>query len=54
MWQERTSEKRVNHMEVHNTARKEEKQDLRTNPKKRKKYRCIHTELRNSKKTLKK
>jgi len=28
--------------------------DSRTNPKKRKKYRCIHTEQRNSKKTLKK
>jgi len=48
------SQKRVNHTEVHNTSWKEKKQDLRTNPKKRKKYGCIRTEQRNSKKTLKK
>ena len=54
MWQERMSQKRVNHIEVHNTAQKEKKQDSRTNPKKRKKYGCIHTEQRNSKKTSKK
>jgi len=52
--QERMSQKRVNHMEVYNTAWKEKKWDLRTNPKKRKKYVCICTEQRNSKKTLKK
>jgi len=41
-------------MEVHNTAQKEKKWDLRINPKKREKYICICTEQRNSKKTLKK
>ena len=36
------------------TAWKEKKWDSRMNPKRRKKYGCIHTELRNSKKTSKK
>ena len=45
---------REDESEVHNTAWKEKERDLRMNPKKRKKYRCIHTEQRNSKKTLKK
>jgi len=36
------------------TAQKEKKWDSRMNPKKRKKYGCIHTEQRNLKKTSKK
>jgi len=54
MQQERKNWKRVNHMGVHNTVWKENKWDLKMNPKRRKKYGCIHTELENSKKTSKK
>jgi len=54
MQQERKKKwKRVNHTKVHNIARKEKKWDLRMNPKRRKKYKCTHTEQKNSKRTSK-